>query len=631
MIDTAVDGVILIDATGTVQIYNEACKRLFGYKADEVIGHNVEMLMPPPYRDEHDTYLKQHLQTGKTNVIGRGREVVGWRKDGSTIPLGLSVGEVKQGGDRVFVGIMRDITERKRAEEALRASETRLAGILNIAPEAIISVDQNQCIQLFNKGAQAIFGYSADEVLGHPLDILLPSRFRNTHREQIHLFAHAAEPTRLKDQRKEIVGFRKGGTEFPAEASISKLVLGGETIFIVMLHDVTEQKRAREKIMELAKFPDENPYPVLRVSGNGNVLYANEPAQAVASLFHDPNGTTLCAPLANAAREVAVSGSRREIEFDAGDRAFAFVLGPVSDESYINFYGRDITERRRAEEVILDSQRHLERQSRELEELTQYLVEARDQAEYANRAKSEFLANMSHELRTPLNAIIGFSDLVINELCGPVGNSTYVEYAKDINGAGQHLLDLINDILDLSKIESGADELHDEYITVRYVVRSVLTLVKERAREGGVEFVLEAPDDLPALWADERKLKQILINLLSNGIKFTNSGGRVVLKIWCRRDSGYVFQVIDTGIGIALENIPKALAPFQQVDSELNRRYEGTGLGLPLTKALVEMHGGSLDLQSEIGVGTTVTVRFPAERVIAQPGTDAFARSRSHG
>ena len=292
---------------------------------------------------------------------------------------------------------------------------------------------------------------------------------------------------------------------------------------------------------------------------------------------------------------------------------------------------RDISECKRAEKAILESQRNLERQSRDLEELTQYLVEARDQAESANRAKSEFLANMSHELRTPLNAIIGFSELTKNEMFGPVGNSTYLEYARDINGAGHHLLDLINDILDLCKIESGAGELQEEDVIVRHTVRSVLTLVKERAREGGVELVLEAPDDLPTLWADERKLKQILVNLLSNGIKFTNAGGRVVLKIWCRKDGGYVFQVIDTGIGIALEDIPTALAPFQQVDSDLNRKYEGTGLGLPLTKALVEMHGGSLDLQSEVGVGTTVTVRFPTERIMAESAMAAFARSRSNG
>jgi signal transduction histidine kinase len=251
-----------------------------------------------------------------------------------------------------------------------------------------------------------------------------------------------------------------------------------------------------------------------------------------------------------------------------------------------------------------------------LESKNRELVAANEKAEFASRTKSEFLANMSHELRTPLNAIIGFSELMGNATLGPLGNPKYEEYTKDINDSGRHLLALINDILDLSKVESGADEIHEEQIQIREVVGSVITMVKGRAQKGGVKLELEVSDHLPALRADIRKLKQILVNLLSNAIKFTDPGGKVTFRIWCRTGSGYVFQVADTGIGIALDDIPKAIAPFQQVDGELNRKYEGTGLGLPLTKSLVELHGGSLDLQSRLGVGTTVTVRLPEERVV---------------
>ncbi len=171
--------------------------------------------------------------------------------------------------------------------------------------------------------------------------------------------------------------------------------------------------------------------------------------------------------------------------------------------------------------------------------------------------------------------------------------------------------------MDLSKVESGTDELHEDNIDIHRVVRSVLKLVEHRAEHDGVKLEIELPDQLPALCADKRKLKQILVNLLSNAVKFTNAGGKVTLRFWCRRDSGYVFQIIDTGIGIAPKDIPKALSRFGQVDGALSRQYEGTGLGLPLTKALVELHGASFDLQSQVGVGTTVTVRFPAERIVA--------------
>ena len=243
------------------------------------------------------------------------------------------------------------------------------------------------------------------------------------------------------------------------------------------------------------------------------------------------------------------------------------------------------------------------------------LIVARQEADSANHSKSDFLALMSHELRTPLNAIIGFSEILKDEIMGPIGNAKYRDYAKDVNDSGLHLLGLINDILDLAKIESGKLELAEEDVDTTAVIHSCVTLVKELAERAGVKLVTEIPDALPALRADERKLKQVLINLVSNAVKFTPPTGTVTIRTWCRTESGYVFQVIDTGIGIALEDIPNALEPFKQVDNTLSRKHEGTGLGLPLTKSLVEMHGGSLDLQSQVGVGTTVTVRFPAERI----------------
>ncbi len=273
----------------------------------------------------------------------------------------------------------------------------------------------------------------------------------------------------------------------------------------------------------------------------------------------------------------------------------------------------EVAQRERAEEA----QRRLIQQGVALLRLADDLRLARDEARAADRAKSEFLAALSHELRTPLNAIIGFSEIIKDETYGHIGSAQFRDYANDINSSGQHLLALINDILDLSKIESGTDELHEDNIDIPAIIRSALNLVGQRAEQAGIKLELEPPDQLPALRADERKLKQILVNLLSNAVKFTTAGGEVTLRAWCRMDSGHVFQIVDTGIGIAPDDIPKALSRFGQVNADMNRQYEGTGLGLPLTKALVEQHGGVLDLQSEVGVGTTVTVSFPAERIVA--------------
>jgi len=247
------------------------------------------------------------------------------------------------------------------------------------------------------------------------------------------------------------------------------------------------------------------------------------------------------------------------------------------------------------------------------------LLGARHQAEAANRAKSDFLANMSHELRTPLNAILGFSEVLLNEMAGPLGQPRYREYAVDIHESGQHLLALINDILDLSKVEAGRVELVDDVIDVSALVEKTVRLVADRAEQTEIEIRVLAPPGLPRLIADERLVKQALLNLISNAVKFTPSGGRVDVTESLDADGGFRLGVSDTGIGIADTDIERVLTPFCQVESSLSRNYQGTGLGLPLTKSFVEMHGGTLELTSRLGEGTEVALRFPAKRVRHAP------------
>ena len=234
----------------------------------------------------------------------------------------------------------------------------------------------------------------------------------------------------------------------------------------------------------------------------------------------------------------------------------------------------------------------------------------------ANRAKSEFLANMSHELRTPLNAIIGFAEVMRDGHLGKIGNPHHAEYIADIHESGKHLLQLINDILDLSKIEAGKLDLYEEEVDVAEVVDGSLRLVKERAEAGRVALAAELAEPLPKVRADERKLKQIVINLLSNAVKFTPEGGKVTVRAGREADGGFALAVADTGIGIAPEDLPRITLPFVQLDGGLNRKSDGTGLGLALCKAMIEHHGGALAIDSAPGQGTTVTIRLPAERVV---------------
>jgi PAS domain S-box-containing protein len=408
------------------------------------------------------------------------------------------VGILVGGGGLIFL-LVREIRRTDRllaatleAQRALEESEARLAGIMEIAPEAIISVDEHQHIRRFNKGAESVFGYAAGEVLGRPLDVLLPERFRAAHPGHVEEFLAGPEVSGLMNRRLEIFALHKDGSEFPAEASISKLEQSGETILTVMLQDITKRRQAE-----------------------------------------------------------------------------------------------------------------------------QTLIFTKVQAEVANRAKSDFLTNMSHELRTPLNAVIGFADILSNEKHGPLGAPEYRGYAELIGDSGQYLLDLINDILDLAKIEAGKTELQEDDIEVSEIVRSCVMLIAERAHTSGVKLVTDDGDVARlVVHADPRKLKQILVNLLSNAVKFTPSGGTITIATRLDPDRGLLLRVSDTGIGMVPEDVPKALERFGQVGARLDRGQEGTGIGLPLTKSLVELHGGSLELESELGAGTTATVILPAQRIV---------------
>ncbi|HYH21144.1 MAG TPA: ATP-binding protein, partial [Azospirillum sp.] len=256
---------------------------------------------------------------------------------------------------------------------------------------------------------------------------------------------------------------------------------------------------------------------------------------------------------------------------------------------------RDVTERKRVERE---------------------LIQAKELAEAADRAKSAFLATMSHELRTPLNAVIGFAQVIEMRLLGVDAIDRYTEYAGSIRRSGEHLLAVIDDILDISKIEAGALRLAEHLVDLTDLAGQALNFVAMQAGQRGVALAIDLEKSLPPVRADELRLRQILLNLLSNGIKFTDTGGTVTLAGRRAADGGLDLCVRDTGVGMAPEDIPVALAPFSQVDQSMTRRYEGTGLGLPLTKRLVELHGGELTIDSAPGRGTTVTVHLPAERVM---------------
>ncbi|HZF32290.1 MAG TPA: PAS-domain containing protein [Candidatus Angelobacter sp.] len=322
---------------------------------------------------------------------------------------------------------------------------------------------------------------------------------------------------------------------------------------------------------------------------------------------------------------------RKDVEIDLADGRWLLVSRQRTSDGGTVHVRTDITRLKQHEQALRESEERLRGMLRELEEshaqlerqsiqMTRLAGRAAEQqhtAEAASVAKSQFLANISHELRTPLNAILGFSEIMKSEMFGPLGSPQYRGYAADIHDSGSHLLTVINDILDLSKIEAGKFELNEEDCDPARLVRDAVRFVAERAGSGGLGLQQRLQPALPAVRADGRLVKQILLNLLSNAIKFTPAGGTITVSADVESQSGLALTVADTGIGIAPDQLERVLQPFTQVENTLTRTHAGTGLGLPLCKSLIELHGGRLALESTVGRGTTVTITLPKERVLA--------------
>jgi PAS domain S-box-containing protein len=516
--------------------------------------------------------------------------------------------------------VRHSITGLKQTEEALRDSEERMRRLIDIAPEAIIVADRHMKIQIFNAGAERAFGYRAKDAIGKNIEMLMPRRFRSGHDAYVRGFEASDAVERPMSDRSNIIGLRKNGEEFPSEAAISKLFTPEGPVFTVMLRDITTRVQAENELQNArAHLEDaiETISQAVSLWGPDRKLVLFN--QNFTNLFGKHADEVIAGQTFDEVVEVAFRNKifghdpvaaadylrKRKLSFERADAV------PLSRKNNNDRYYQVIDVRTHDGGVLSVGSDITDAVTRE-----RYMKDAMQHAELANRAKSEFLANMSHELRTPLNAILGFSEILQTEPFGELGDHRYAEYVTDIHDSGSHLLEIINDILDLSRIEAGQVSLREESVDVREVTERVLTMLRGRATEDGVAIIDELVKDLPNLYADARILRQILVNLISNAVKFSEEGKEVSVSAEINATGEFIICVSDEGIGIKEEDMARVLEPFGQADSSLTRTFEGVGLGLPLTKSFVEMHGGELHIESEEGVGTSVLLAFPPERVV---------------
>ncbi|MBF0249787.1 MAG: PAS domain S-box protein [Alphaproteobacteria bacterium] len=515
--------------------------------------------------------------------------------------------------------LTQEIKERKKVADQLAEREARLRDIAETASDWFWEMGPDLTFTYISDGALHNVDMAMEDMIGKPRTALNdePQEKAKWDRHLADLAAHRPFRDftyRARMPSGDVVHLRVSGKPLFGKDGEFLGYRGTSTNITAQMKAEARAAQAQDQLRVLSSAMEQSPSAVFITGVSGIIEYVNTRFTELTGYeYHEAVGETpriLKSP--DTPREVhadlwrTISQGREwrgEIKDNSkdGSEFWAYAtIAPVKDASgaitHFVAIHEDITERKENEERLRDATRR---------------------AEVANKAKSELLANMSHELRTPLNAIIGFSDMMVNTVFGPLGHGHYAEYSRDINESGRHLLSLINDILDVSAIEAGKLELRPEPLALDAVARQSMKLVEPRAEKGGVRLFGDMAPDLPTFFGDERRIKQILLNLLSNAVKFTPEDGSVTLALTRAPDGGVVMAVTDTGIGMDEDGVAQALTQFGQVDSKLARKYEGTGLGLPLTKSLVELHGGVLEIRSALGRGTTVTVRFPADRSLA--------------
>lgn len=601
---TAVDGIITIDGNGTVHSFNAAAEKMFGWKASEVIGRNVNMLMPEPYHSQHDGYLRHYLQTGEKRIIGVGREIEGLTKDGREVPMRLAVGQVQLPGMPMFIGFLTDISARRSMEEALRHSEEQFRTLVANIPGVTFRChcDKDWSMLYLSDAVQELTGWPAAAFLTGRISfaqLQLDEEKSATNHAVIQAIAQN-EAYHIEYR----IHHRNGSIRWVAESARGVTDEQGKVQWIdgVML-DITETK-ARNAEFSSTVTAISRALAMVEYDLQGRVITANENFLELlgytAEEVRNQPCTLFCTQDEAQSAEFSTRWQRLlQGEFESGEY---LRLGKDGHKVWLKGYYNPIFNASGEVSKIIKLAADLT----ERHTMEQALRLAKEKAEQAAAARSSFLANMSHEIRTPMNAIIGFSEALLDS---PL-NAEQHQQMNTVVQAARSMLLLLNDILDTAKLEKGAMELELHDFSLRDLCQQIIATQSINAQKKQLPLVLDYPIEEPEFFrGDALRLQQVLVNLISNAIKFTERG-EVCLHV-SYRNAQLSLAVTDTGIGMSPAQLEKIFDPFTQADASTTRRFGGTGLGTTIAHQLVELMQGKITVSSEEGLGSTFCVTLP--------------------
>ncbi|MBT9546974.1 MAG: PAS domain S-box protein [Candidatus Sericytochromatia bacterium] len=654
LLDSLADAVLSTDMEMTILSWNRAAEHFYGWNESEAIGQNWLKIQPACIFEgsSRDETLQQVLLTGSWS--GR---VTQHHALGHELPVFVICSLVRNAQDEPagLVIVNRDLSQHQALQKSLQESEARFKQVADHLEEGIWSINPSTLsLEYMSPSLARMAGLSYQALLAAPG---LWQKF--IHPEDLNNYFHFLQVLNLGDSptqsRVSEIEYRFITPEGQEKWFSSRIYGGGDSsqrLFWGITQDITLRKRVQDEIVRSEQFA----YGILgALSANicvldkaGSIIAANEAWNCFSAENKGENDylgwnyLDLCKQVRGNEREQSLIVAAGIEQILSGEETVFSIEYPCHSpeeqrwyelkanriegdiEGRVVIFHQNITAQKRSQEGLRRLNEHLEEEvqlrTQALNQSLKELRQANQQLVQANQMKDAFLANMSHELRTPLTGILGMADLLYQEVLGPL-NPKQSKSLQTLRDSGQHLLTLINDILDLSKVEAGKLELHPEWVDIAFSAQQLLSMVKSMAEEKQVRLSLRVePFDLK-IWADPRSFKQMLVNLLSNAIKFTPTGGMVSLETRIQ-DNAVILAVTDTGIGIAEQDLIKLFKPFVQIDSGLSRKYAGTGLGLSLVKNLIEAHGGLIQVQSRVGKGSTFSLLFPLDPQAKLPVTE---------